>query len=195
MRYSMLGKDAVVAGWKTALVVAALLGAPPAVFGQTAGPANSPVAPFAVPNNAAASDQSNPAGQATPPAANPAAPNASNPANYASTPPIAKSTVSPQSRAAEQQSGLSQEQAQSLLQQKGYYRVEVRPDPGSVWVWQADAMKDGRPVQIGIDYRGNVLELSSSQAQPCTSPGVRLGITGGLGAGTQLQQADTCSGR
>lgn len=186
--------------WQMALPVVALLAllvAPHAGFAQATNPASAsaPVS-AAGPDVAPAANPANPINPQTPGSA---APDASNPANYGSTPgnytstrPTAPSAISPAARAAEQQSGLDQAQAESLIQQKGYYRVEVHPDPASLWVWKADALKDGRPVQIGIDYRGNVVETSSAQARPCTGPGITLGITGGLGAGTQLQQADSC---
>jgi periplasmic protein CpxP/Spy len=190
--------------WQVAIVVSALFAMPSPVWAQSA----SPAAPSsAIPDTAPAALPANPlpaipgtSGNPTnPQIPNPAASDASNPANYgsastnyASTPPATKPEANPAASAAAQQSGLSETQVASLLQQKGYSRVEVHPDPNSIWVWQAEATKNGRPVTVGIDYRGNVVETSSSQAQPCTSPGVRLGISGGLGAGSQLEQADSC---
>jgi|SRR5438552_2907961 len=95
---------------------------------------------------------------------------------------------------AQRQSGLSEVQARSLLQQQGYISVNtLRPQPNSVWVWQADAMKNGRHVRLGIDYRGNVLELGAT-ATPCNLPGMSPTV-GGFGAGARLSEASRCSGR
>jgi hypothetical protein len=96
--------------------------------------------------------------------------------------------------AAQRQSGLSEVQARSLLQQQGYASVStLEAQPNSVWVWQADAMKNGRRVRLGIDHRGNLLELGGS-ATPCTLPGLSPTV-GGLGVGTRLSEATSCSGR
>jgi hypothetical protein len=98
--------------------------------------------------------------------------------------------------AAQHQSGLSEAQARGLLQQRGYNSVNtntLQPQPNSIWVWQADALKNGRPVRLGIDYRGNVLELGAT-ATPCTLPG-RSPTTGGFGVGARLSEASRCSGR
>jgi hypothetical protein len=97
--------------------------------------------------------------------------------------------------ASQRQSGLNQAQATSLMRQQGYARIgELRAEPNSIWVWQADAMKNGRRVRLGIDYRGNLLEISSGQAQPCTTPGVGFGA-GAMGVGSRLSEATRCSGR
>jgi hypothetical protein len=100
----------------------------------------------------------------------------------------------PRAAAAQHQSGLSEPQARGLLQQRGYNSVNtLQPQPNSIWVWQADALKNGRPVRLGIDYRGNVLELGAT-ATPCTLPG-RSPTTGGFGVGARLSEASRCSGR
>jgi len=100
----------------------------------------------------------------------------------------------PAVQAAQKQSGLSEVQARSLLQQRGYASVNgLQAQPNSVWVWQADVMKDGRPLRIGIDYRGNVLELGAT-ATPCTLPGMAP-TTGGFAVGARLSEASRCSGR
>jgi hypothetical protein len=100
----------------------------------------------------------------------------------------------PRAAAAQHQSGLSESQARGLLQQRGYNSVStLQPQPNSIWVWQADALKNGRPVRLGIDYRGNVLELGAT-ATPCTLPG-RSPTTGGFGVGARLSEASRCSGR
>lgn len=100
----------------------------------------------------------------------------------------------PAVNAAQRQSGLSEVQARSLLQQQGYASVgTLEAQPNSVWVWQADAMKNGRRVRLGIDHRGNLLELGAS-ATPCALPGLTPNV-GGLGVGTRLSEATSCSGR
>jgi hypothetical protein len=194
--------------WRTTSVVgaafvttaAALLAATPqAGLAQATNPMAPSAAGIPEPTNLSP-DVSPAANPANPQAPGAASPDASNPANYGSTPsnytstraPTSTSEISPAAVAAQQQSGLDQTQAASLLQQKGYSQVEVHPDPNSLWVWQADATKDGRSVQVGIDYRGNVVETSSTQSRPCTGPGVSLGVNSGLGAGSALQQADSC---
>jgi periplasmic protein CpxP/Spy len=99
-----------------------------------------------------------------------------------------------QAASAHRQSGISEAQARSLLQQRGYNGVNtLQAQPNSIWVWQADALKNGRPVRLGIDYRGNVLELGAT-ATPCTSPGMSP-TTGGFGVGARLSEASRCSGR
>ena len=100
----------------------------------------------------------------------------------------------PVAAAAQRQSGLSEAQARSLLQQQGYASVNtLQPQPNSLWVWQADAMKNGRPVRLGIDYRGNVLELGAT-ATPCALPGMSPTV-GGFGVGARLSEASRCAGR
>ena len=75
------------------------------------------------------------------------------------TPRRGKAAGSPAETSAQRQSGLSDADARSLLQQQGYAGVtELRAEPNSVWVWQADATKNGRRVRLGIDHRGNLLD-------------------------------------
>ena len=101
----------------------------------------------------------------------------------------------PAATAAQRQTGLSEVQARSLLQEKGYGSVSgLQAQPNSIWVWQADAMKNGRRVRLGIDYRGNVLEISSGSARPCTSPGLSSGVSG-FGVGTRLSEVTSCTGQ
>jgi len=96
--------------------------------------------------------------------------------------------------AAQRQSGLSEVQARNLLQQQGYASFgTLEAQPNSVWVWQADAMKNGKRVRLGIDHRGNLLELGVS-ATPCALPGLSPNV-GGFGVGTRLSEATRCSGR
>lgn len=110
-------------------------------------------------------------------------------------PGLPQRNTNPAAQASQQQSGMTEAQAQSLLRQKGYNQVvDIRAQPNSLWVWQADAMRNGRRVTLGIDYRGNVVETSSSAAQPCTSVGARPGAIGGF-SGSRLVQADRCSGQ
>jgi hypothetical protein len=100
----------------------------------------------------------------------------------------------PAAIAAQRQSGLSDVQARSALQQEGYASVgTLEAQPNSIWVWQADAMKNGRRVRLGIDDRGNVLELGGS-ATPCALPGLSPTV-GGVGVGTRLSEVTGCSRR
>ena len=110
--------------------------------------------------------------------------------------PNAKKPVKqdPAATAAQQQSGISEVQARSVLQQQGYASVTtLQAQPNSIWVWQADAMKNGRHVRLGIDYRGNVAELGGP-AQPCAMPGMSSGVAG-FGVGSRLSEATGCAGR
>jgi hypothetical protein len=101
----------------------------------------------------------------------------------------------PADSSAQRQSGLTNGQARSLLEQGGYTGVGgLHAEPNSIWVWQADAMKNGRRVRLGIDYRGNLLELSGGAARPCTTAGAGFG-PGPLGTGARLSEADRCSGQ
>jgi hypothetical protein len=110
------------------------------------------------------------------------------------TPRRTKPAVGPGESAAQRQTGLNDADARSLVQQQGYTGInDLHPDPNSVWVWQADALKNGRRVRLGIDYRGNLLELGGA-AQPCTSPGAGFGA-GPLGTGARLSEANRCSTR
>jgi hypothetical protein len=193
--HAAMEEESIMTRWLIVLPLVIVLGAPVAVQAQAPNPGtplnSNPANSY--PSNPTNASAANPANPYSP---NSASPYASNPANYPTAPGSAARSSSPQDRASQQQSGLTEEQAKTLLQQKGYGNVvDVQPDPNSLWVWQADVVKDGRPTRIGIDYRGNVLDLSSGQAQPCNSPGVRLGTAGGLGVGAQLSQADSCSGR
>jgi hypothetical protein len=177
--------------WQSAVVVAALLGVlqPASAQEPVAG---KPIGPQIGPASGVARGSTT----GNPYSGNPTAAYGSNPSNYTSTPESAKRRLSPQESAAQRQSGLDETQAKTLLEEKGYRHVgKVEPDPNSLWVWQAEVMKDGRPTRVGIDYRGNVLDLSSTQARPCTQPGVRPGAIGGLGVGSQLMQSDSCSAR
>lgn len=108
-------------------------------------------------------------------------------------PNLPRHDISPAAQASRQQSGLAEAQAQDLLREKGYKQIlALRPEPNSIWIWQADAMKNGRRVTPGIDYRGNLVETSSSAARPCKLVGVRPGAIGGF-TGSRLLQADRCS--
>ena len=110
------------------------------------------------------------------------------------TPRRKKSAVNPADIAAQEQSGLSNADVSSLLRERGYTGVnDLHADPNSIWVWQGDALKNGRRVRLGVDSRGNLLELGGS-TQPCASPGAGFGA-GPLGTGARLSEATRCSGR
>jgi hypothetical protein len=48
-------------------------------------------------------------------------------------------------------------QARRRIEDRGYTDVDqLRKDQNSIW--QAEAMKDGRRVRVGVDFRGNVVE-------------------------------------
>jgi len=75
---------------------------------------------------------------------------------------------------------------------QGYTQIgEVRADPNSIWVWQAEALKNGRKVHLGIDNRGNLIDMSGGQAQPCATPGVGFGA-GPMGVGSRLSTVASC---
>lgn len=110
------------------------------------------------------------------------------------TPPQKSRAVNPADLAAEQQSGLTNRDARNLLQERDYTRInDLHADPSSAWVWQADGMKNGRRVRLGIDNRGNLLELYSS-TQPCAAPDVGIGA-GPLGTGARISEANRCANR
>lgn len=111
------------------------------------------------------------------------------------TPRRGKGMVNPAEASAQRQSGLTAADARDLLQQQGYTGInDLHADPNSIGVWQADALKDGRRVRVGIDYRGNVLD-PGAHPQPCTSPGAGFGGAGPLGTGARISEADRCAGR
>ena len=48
-------------------------------------------------------------------------------------------------------------QARRRIEDRGYSNVDqLHKDQNSIW--QAEAMKDGRRVRVGVDFRGNVVE-------------------------------------
>jgi len=103
--------------------------------------------------------------------------------------------IDPQEAAARQQSGLGQMEATDLIRSRGYTRLgDVHADPNSVWVWQTDAVKNGKPVHLGIDHHGNLLETSTGLARPCTQPGAGF-ATGSIGVGSRLSEATNCASR
>jgi len=100
--------------------------------------------------------------------------------------------IDPAMAAAQRESGLNQAEATSLMRTQGYTQLgEVHADPNSIWLWQADAMKNGRRVHLGIDSRGNLSDMSAGQNQPCTIPGVGLGA-GPMGVGSRLSGVTSC---
>lgn len=105
-----------------------------------------------------------------------------------------KEVVNPAEASSERQSGLTGEDARELLQRRGYTGInDLHADPSSIWVWQADGVKNGQRVRLGIDNRGNLLELGASK-QPCTSPRAGFG-PGPLGTGARISEADRCTTR
>lgn len=179
-----------------ALALAGLLAVPGWAEAQTAATAPLPVGQYPVPPS--------PPSVATP--YHPATPYASShypsmhyptsqypTMSYPSSPATASGRpLTPAEAAAQRQSGLSQSAVEALLQGQGYSRLNgIQADPGSIWVWQADAMKDGRPVRVGVDYRGNVLVIAPEANRPCTTPGVGFGF-GGIAVGARRSAADSC---
>jgi hypothetical protein len=118
---------------------------------------------------------------------------ASNPLNYPSNQSRLRTrNIDPAIAAAQRQSGFNEADATSLMRTEGYTQLGgVHADPNSIWVWQADAMKNGRRVQLGIDYHGNLSDISAGQNQPCTIPGVGLG-GGPMGVGSRLSGVASC---
>ena len=109
-------------------------------------------------------------------------------------PPHQGRVVNPAEIASRQQSGLTNADAKNLLQERGYTGInDLHADPSSAWVWQADGMKNGRRVRLGIDSHGNLLELGAS-TRPCTAPGVGIGA-GPLGTGARISEANRCANR
>src|SRR5436305_557029 len=105
-----------------------------------------------------------------------------------------KGAVNSPEIAAQRQTGLTDADATSLFRQQGYTGIsDLHADPNSVWAWQADALRNGRRVRLGIDSRGNFHELGGSP-KPCTSPGAGFGA-GPLGTGARLSEASSCATR
>jgi hypothetical protein len=166
-----------------------LCGLPTLSLGQTQPPANpsGQTLPTAIPPTAIPPTATQPT-NATQPAG-------SGINNLTGTARAKPKPTDPLAESAKRQSGLSESQALTLLSTKGYTQItNVQPEPNSIWVWQAEAMKDGRSVRLGIDYRGNILVLSSGLPTPCTTPGVNLGV-GGFGVGQRLADVTACAAR
>jgi hypothetical protein len=108
---------------------------------------------------------------------------------------VTKQKTDPAQDAAMRQSGLSESQARDLLSSRGYTAViGMQAEPSSVWVWQADTLKDGKRVRVGIDYRGTTHVIATELGRPCLSPGTTLG-TGSFRAGSGLAETSECSNR
>lgn len=59
-------------------------------------------------------------------------------------------------------------EAKSRIEARGFGNVtQLRKDDNGVW--RANAMKDGKPVEVSLDYQGNVVTGESSQGT--TAPG------------------------
>jgi hypothetical protein len=108
--------------------------------------------------------------------------------------PASQPRPNPAAAAAQQQSGLSANQVETLLLSKGYTKLnDIRADPNSVWVWQADGLnKDGHPVRIGVDYRGQALVIAPTPNLPCTTPGADFGVSS-FGVGARLSATSSCN--
>jgi hypothetical protein len=161
--------------WRVCISAALLLGVCSAASGQAADPvdypSNLPRTTNQPPNSASATD------------------NLKNGAHVKVRP------IDPLAAEARRQSGIDQEQARNLLSNGGYNGIsDLRAQPNSIWVWQADGLKDGRPVRLGIDYRGKILVLSTNAEVPCASPGIGAGV-GALGVGSRLSEATVCGRR
>ena len=160
--------------WRMGVAATLLIGVASVALSQTNNPADNPTS---LPRTATQQ---------------PPNPTTDHPTNK---PRVKAHPIDPSAEAARQQSGIDEAQARDLLLSGGYNRIsDLRGQPNSIWVWQADGMKDGRRVRVGIDYRGNILELSTNAAVPCTSPGIGSRV-GSFGAGSRLSEATVCGGR
>ena len=177
------------------------------VLSQTSNPADQPLGRSPAPRHDGASNAHNRPDPFNP---NPINPYGNAPARHdirnpyfnednpyvtsTATPPHKGSVVNPAELAAQQQSGLTNNDARNLLRERGYTGInDLHADPSSAWVWQADGLKNGRRVRVGIDSHGNLLELGAS-TQPCTASGVGIGA-GPLGTGARISEANRCANR
>lgn len=89
------------------------------------------------------------------------------PGNTHAAPPAPQSGTSSNPNAAPNRSGntglqpgansFTEGQARQRIQDRGYTDVgQLHKDQHSIW--QAEAMKEGRRVRVGLDFRGNVVE-------------------------------------
>lgn len=91
--------------------------------------------------------------QGAPPNANPNAP----PASGSSVNPSANSVRSGDAGLQPGANSFTEGQARGRIEDRGYTDVgQLHKDQNSIW--QAEAMKDGRRVRVGLDFRGNVAE-------------------------------------
>lgn len=89
-------------------------------------------------------------------------------------------------------SNLNQTQAINQMAGHGYSQLHnVHADSNSQWLWQADAEKGGQTVKVGIDYAGNVVQLSGAARAPCPQ---RRSV-GFDRPGVGFSDAASCTGR
>jgi hypothetical protein len=68
---------------------------------------------------------------------------------------VKSSTVSTTSTVAKGANSFTEGQARSRISDAGYTRIShLKKD--SDGLWQAKAMKDGQPVAVALDYKGNI---------------------------------------
>jgi hypothetical protein len=83
-------------------------------------------------------------------------------------------------------------QAENLINGQNYHREdELHAEPTLIRMSQADAMKNGRRVRLGIDFRAN-LEIANGFPPSCTQPGISAG-GGSLAVGTRLWGTRSCA--
>ena len=87
-----------------------------------------------------------------------AAPSAStSPSVGTSTNPNANATAAGNAALEPGANSFTEGQARRRIEDRGYTNVDqLHKDQNSIW--QAEAMKDGRRVRVGVDFRGNVVE-------------------------------------
>jgi putative membrane protein len=93
--------------------------------------------------------------QSTPPTTTPG--NHPSPSAGTSTNPNANATSAGNAALEPGANSFTEGQARRRIEDRGYSNVDqLHKDQNSIW--QAEAMKDGRRVRVGVDFRGNVVE-------------------------------------
>ncbi|MBV9861164.1 MAG: PepSY domain-containing protein [Alphaproteobacteria bacterium] len=150
----------------TAIAAAILLGAPGWTLAQTTAPtATTTGSPADTPQISPSSRQ------AQNPGVNPNAAGTQMGGSAAANPPAttgyggarsSASTAAPPTTAGDSDlkpgaNSFTASQARRRIEREGYTKVsQLHKDQNSIW--QAQAMKDGHPVRVGLDYRGHVAE-------------------------------------